>query len=77
MCEDGSIGFLCNLRLTEFDQILVCGSWGKATDVKVGFAKLLSSSSTAAAAAAAIAEGHGIAIAIAVWAWRSHLMVGR
>lgn len=66
--------FLGNLRLTEFDQILVCGSWVEATDVQVGFAQQLSST-----AAAAIADGGGggdAAVVVVVGAWRSHLMVG-
>lgn len=64
--------FLGDLRLTEFDQILVCGPWVEATDVQVGFAQLLSPT----AAAAAIADGGGVAIVVVVGAWRSHLMVG-
>lgn len=36
--EVGEIVFLGDSRLTEFDQILVCGSWVEATDVQVGFA---------------------------------------
>lgn len=66
---------MCDSRLTELDQILVCGSWMQATDVKVGFAELLCST---VAVAAAIAEGScvAVAIAIAVGTWRSHLMVG-
>lgn len=72
MCEQTfeAIGFLGDLRLTEFDQILVCGSWVEATDIKVGFAQLLSP------AAAAIADGGAIAVVVAVGAWRGHLMVG-
>lgn len=61
-----------DLRLTEFDQILVCGPWVEATDVQVGFAQLLSPT------AAAIANGGGSGVAVVVvGAWRSHLMVGR
>ncbi len=63
-----------DLRLTEFDQILVCGPWVEATNVQVGFAQLLSP--TAAAAAIADGGGGGVAIAVVVGAWRSHLMVG-
>lgn len=63
-----------DLRLTEFDQILVCGSWMEATDVKVGFAQLLSP--TIAAAITDGRGGGGVAI-IVVGAWRSHLMTGR
>lgn len=64
-----------DLRLTEFDQILVCGSRVEATDVQVGFAQLLSP--TAAAATTAIADGSGgVAVAVVVRAWWSHLMVG-
>lgn len=65
-----------DLRLTELDQILVCGSWVEATDVKVGFAQLLSPATAAAVATAAIAEGGGVAVVVAVGAWRSHLMIG-
>lgn len=61
---------LGDLRLTEFDQILVCGSWVEATDIKVGFAQLLS---PAAAVTAAIANCGGVAVG----AWGSHLMIGR
>lgn len=64
---------MSNSRLAELDQILVCGSWMQATDVKVGFAELLCST---VAVAAAIAEGGCVAVAIAVGTWRSHLMVG-
>lgn len=63
-----------DLRLTEFDQILVCGSWVEATDVKVGFTQLLSPD---AAVTAAVADGGGVAIVVAVGAWRSHLMIGQ
>lgn len=62
-----------DLRLTELDQILVCGSRVEATDVQVGFAQLLSPN-----AAAAIADGGaagGVDIVVVVGAWRSHLMV--
>lgn len=67
-------GVLGDLRLTKFDQILVCGSWVEATDIKVGFAQLLS---PAAAVTAAIANGGGVAVVGVVGAWRSHLMIGR
>lgn len=59
-----------DLRLTEFDQILVCGPWVEATDVQVGFAQLLSPD-----VAAAVADGAGV-VAVVVRAWRSHLMIG-
>lgn len=65
--------FLGDLRLTEFDQILVCGPWVEATDVQVGFAQLLSPT---AVAAIANGVGSGVAIVVVVGAWRSHLMVG-
>lgn len=68
--EAEAICFSSDLRLTEFDQILVCGSWVEATDVKVRFAQLLSP------AAATIADGGGVAAVVSVRAWRSHLMVG-
>lgn len=64
--------FWGNLRLTEFDQILVSGPWVEATDVQVGFAQLLSPT----AAAIADGGGGGVAIVVVVGAWRSHLMVG-
>ncbi len=65
---------MSDLRLTEFDQILVCGAWVEATDVQVGFAQLLSS--TTAAAAIADGGGGGVAVVVVVRAWRSHLMDG-
>lgn len=58
-----------DLRLTEFDQILVCGPRVKAADIQVGFAQLLPPT-----AAAAVADG--VAVAVVVGAWWSHLMVG-
>lgn len=74
--EVRAIVFLVDLRLTQFDQILVCGSWMEAADVKVGFAQLLSSTATATAAAVAIADGvGGWIVAVVVGAWRSHVMV--
>ena len=60
-----------DLRLTEFDQILVCGPRVEATDVQVGFAQLLSPNA-AAAAAVAVAGGVG-----GVGAGRGHVMAGR
>lgn len=61
------------LRLTEFDQILVCSPWVEATDVQVGFAQLLSPNATAAIAGGG---SGGVAIVVVVGAWWSHLMVG-
>ena len=61
-------------RLTELDQILVCGSWMEATDVQVGFTQLLSHAATAATAIAAAGCGGGGG---GVGAGRSHLMAGR
>lgn len=63
-----------DLRLTELDQVLVCGARVEASDVQVGFAQLLSS----AAAVAAVADGVGgrVAVVVVVGAWGSHLMVG-
>lgn len=43
-------------RLTELDQVLVCGSWMETTDVQVGFAQLVS---TAAASITAGGVGTG------------------
>lgn len=63
---------LNDLRLTQFDQILVCGPWVEATDVQVGFAQLLSPT-----AAVADGGGGGVATAVVAGARRSHLMVGR
>lgn len=65
-----------DLRLTEFDQILVCGPWVEATDVQVGFAQLLAPTAAAAASAIADGGGGGVAVVVVVGAWRSHLMVG-
>lgn len=59
-----------DLRLTEFDQILVCGPRVKAADIQVGFAQLLPPT-----AAAAVADGVAVAVVV-VGAWWSHLMVG-
>lgn len=59
--------YMDDLRLTEFDQILVCGPRVKAADIQVGFAQLLPPT-----AAAAVADG----VAVVVGAWWSHLMVG-
>lgn len=61
--------YMDDLRLTEFDQILVCGPRVKAADIQVGFAQLLPPT-----AAAAVADG--VAVAVVVGAWWSHLMVG-
>lgn len=72
--EVGEIVVLGDLRLTEFDQILVCGSWMEATDVKVGFAQLLSST---IAVAIADSRGGGSVAVVVVGAWRSHLKIGR
>lgn len=63
-----------DLRLTELDQILVCGPWVEATDVQVCFAQLVSTVVAAAAIAHRIVGG--VAIVVVVGAWRSHLMVG-
>lgn len=67
---------LGDLRLTELDQILVCGAWVEATDIQIGFAQLFSP--TAAAAAIADGGGGGVAsgVVVVVGAWWSHLMVG-
>lgn len=65
-----------DLRLTEFDQILVCGSRVEATDVQVRFAQLLSPTTAVAAATAVADGGGGVAVVVVVGAWRSHLMVG-
>lgn len=54
------------LRLTELDQILVCGPWVEAADIQVGFTQLLSPAAAAAAVAAAGGVGAG----------RGHLMAG-
>lgn len=65
-----------DLRLTEFDQILVCGPRVEATDVQVGLAQLLSAT---AAVADGGSDGVGAAAAAAaavVRAWWSHVMVG-
>lgn len=62
-----------DLRLAEFDQVLVRGARVEAPDVKVGLAQLL------AATAAAVAEGGSggvAAAAVVVGAWWSHLVVG-
>lgn len=37
-------------RLTELDQVMVCGGRGQASDVEVGFAKLVPACSATAAA---------------------------
>lgn len=67
---------LGDLRLTELDQILVCGAWVEAADIQIGFAQLFSP--TAAAAAIADGGGGGVAgvVVVVVGAWWSHLMVG-
>lgn len=53
-------------RLTQFDQVLVCGSRVEAADVEVSFAQLLSTE-----AAATAATGGGV-----VGAGWSHLVAG-
>lgn len=53
-----------DLRLAEFDQVLVCGSWVEPPDVEVGFAELLSTPGTAGTAAVGVGTG------------RSHLVAG-
>lgn len=71
--EIGAAVHVDDLRLTEFDQVLVTGPGVKAAYVQVGFAQLLTGAA-AAAAAATIADGVAVVV-VAAGAWWSHLMV--
>lgn len=46
-------------RLTELDQVMVCGGRGQASDVEVGFTELVPARGAAAAAVVGAAVGAG------------------